>query len=140
MKKLVTLTALIGSSIFFTACTSMQSKVDNKMIPEESSEIADNESNEISKLYGSWVEKNPINETEFQGFKLNQDFSANSINMETLQYQSWSYQDGKLGLVAHSIGNGVSGVDTIIYKVVSVDDSRLVLESNGQQVVFNKQL
>lgn len=59
--------------------------------------------------------------------------------METLQYQSWDYKDGQLSLVAKSIGNKVSGVDTIVYKVISVDDTRLVIEENGQQFIFNKQ-
>jgi len=40
---------------------------------------------EIEKLmYGTWVQPNPINEKEVQGFKLNKDSSAESINMATL--------------------------------------------------------
>lgn len=139
MKKTLILTTLIGSSLLFTACSAMQSKVKNGALQDESSQVVNNQSNEISKLYGSWVEKNPINETEVQGFKLNENLSASSINMETLQYQSWDYKDGQLSLVAKSIGNKVSGVDTIVYKVISVDDTRLVIEENGQQFIFNKQ-
>jgi len=38
-------------------------------------------------IYGSWVQPNPIYEKEVQGFKLNKDSSAESINMATLVYK-----------------------------------------------------
>ncbi|EPF72640.1 lipocalin family protein [Acinetobacter rudis] len=148
MKKSIMLSTLIGSSLIFTACTTMQNNVESETATTSEASMSSNDStvtseganvNEISKLYGNWVEKNPINDTEFQGFRLNQDLSASSINMETLQYQSWSYQDNTLSLVARSIGNKVSGVDTLTYKVISVDETTLVLDNNGQQLVFKKQ-
>lgn len=57
---------------------------------------------EDQKIYllGSWVEPIPGNEKEFQGFTLNSDGTAKSINMATLQYQKWRFKDGQLILTA----------------------------------------
>lgn len=126
---------------YFTACTTKQNNVESEPVTTSEASMSSNDSavtsedanvNEILKLYGNWVEKNPINDAEFQGFMLKQDLSASSINMDILQYQSWSYQDNTLSLVGRSIGNKVSGVDTLTYKVISVDETTLVLDNNGQ--------
>lgn len=40
-------------------------------------------------IQGKWVELNPINADEVQGFELKQDGTASSINMATLAFQQW---------------------------------------------------
>lgn len=63
-------------------------------------------------LIGSWVEPNPIDSSQVQGFTLNEDGTASSINMETLKYSKWWVEPGRLVLVSSSIGNGISFTDT----------------------------
>jgi hypothetical protein len=57
-------------------------------------------------LVGSWVKPNPINDKEVQGFLINSDGTAESINMATLLYKKWWQEDGKLILIMESVGNG----------------------------------
>ena len=68
-------------------------------------------------IQGTWLEPNPINPKEMQGFTLNQNGTASSVNMAnctlTLQYES--------------IGNKqtITGTDTL--NVVKIDADSLVL-------------
>lgn len=89
--------------------------------------------NAIILLTGSWVQPNPINEKEVQGFILQQDGKAISINMATLVYKKWWTEEGKLILVAESIGNHSSSIDTTSYEIVKNTNSILELK-NGDFV------
>ena len=83
---------------------------------------------ESNQFVGSWVQPNPINDQEVQGFILNVDGTAQSINMATLLYKKWWLDSGKLVLVLESIGNKVSSVDTIKYDVIVVNAKELKLK------------
>ena len=89
-------------------------------------------------LLGSWVEPIPGNEKEFQGFTLNNDGTAKSINMATLQYQKWQYIDGKLILTVKSIGNKISSIGEDIYTIISVSENYLYLKNGNIQTIYNK--
>ncbi len=80
-----------------------------------------------SNLVGSWVEPNPINDKEVQGIELLVHGEAKSINMHTLLYKSWWVKNEQLNLVVESIGNRVSGIDTIPYHIIKVDNDSLVI-------------
>lgn len=82
-------------------------------------------------IQGSWVEPNPINADEVQGFTLNDDGTAASINMATLQMRNWDLEDDILILGYESIGNKqtIEGSDTL--NVVKLDADSLVLSSKG---------
>lgn len=82
-------------------------------------------------IQGTWVEPNPINDKEVQGFTLNQDGSASSVNMATLLMKSWNLNDKELTLQYESIGNKqtITGTDTL--NIVKIDADSLVLEQNG---------
>ena len=90
-------------------------------------------------LYGKWVQPNPINDKEVQGFTLNQDGSASSINMETLKYKCWNFSNGKLLLVAESIGNSSSSIDTTTYEVETISNTKLTLKLNEYREEYKKQ-
>ena len=85
-------------------------------------------------IQGTWVEPNPINDKEEQGFTLNEDGSASSVNMATLLIKSWSLDDKVLQLGYESIGNKqtIQGIDTL--NVVKINADSLVLEKNGAVV------
>lgn len=60
---------------------------------------------ETFPIAGNWIEVVPSDNMFFQGMTLNEDGSAKSIGMETLLYEKWSSNDGKLILSGKSIGN-----------------------------------
>lgn len=90
-------------------------------------------------LIGSWVEPNPINNKEVQGLKINNDGTAESINMATLVYKKWWEEADKLVLVSESIGNGGSSIDTTKYDIVKLNEIELELKEGDFSVKYKKQ-
>ena len=82
-------------------------------------------------IQGTWVEPNPINAQEVQGFTLNQDGTAQSVNMATLDINGWSLDGMYLQLNYKSIGNKMTfdGIDTL--SIDKIDADSLVLSQNG---------
>ncbi|MEG1621815.1 MAG: lipocalin family protein [Alistipes sp.] len=85
-------------------------------------------------IQGAWVEPNPIDKAQSQGFIINQDGSVEMINMATLKYQKWDFDLKDLILSGQSIGNGktIEFADTM--NVVKLDADSLVLASKGNVV------
>ncbi|MEI6748010.1 MAG: lipocalin family protein [Bacteroidota bacterium] len=94
---------------------------------------------EATQFIGSWVQPNPINDKEVQGFILKNDGTAQSINMETLKYQKWWYESNSLFLVAESIGNRTSSIDTMKYEVVKINEKELELKDRDYTDKYRKQ-
>ena len=63
---------------------------------------------DLPQMEGTWVEPVPGMENSVQGFKLEEGGKASSVNMATLQYESWKQEGDKLILSGKSIGNGVT--------------------------------
>lgn len=95
--------------------------------------------NNKNLLIGSWVEPNPINKNDVQGVTINNDGTAKSINMATLVYKKWWKEDGKLILVAESIGNGSSSLDTTKYEIIKLTDKELELKERALTIYYKKQ-
>lgn len=81
-------------------------------------------------IAGTWVEPNPINAKEVQGFTLKEDGTASSVNMATLQFSKWNLDNRTLTLTYASIGNKqtIEGTDTL--NVVKLDADSLVLSKD----------
>jgi len=90
-------------------------------------------------LVGSWIEPIPGNESEVQGFTLNEDGSACSINMNTLLYQKWVLKKGQLILTAKSIGNHTSSVDDRVYSIEQVGKNNLTLNNGYASFTYKRQ-
>ena len=90
-------------------------------------------------LVGSWVQPNPINDKEVQGFLINSDGTAESINMATLLYKKWWEEDGKLILIMESVGNGSSSIDTIRYDIVKNTATELDLKMGDYTDKYTRQ-
>ena len=90
-------------------------------------------------LIGSWVEKNPINENEVQGVEIIKGGEAKSINMATLLYKNWWVENDKLFLVEESLGNQTSSIDTLSYKISSIDEKSLILKDGDYTITYKKQ-
>ena len=80
------------------------------------------------RIIGSWVEPVPGNEKAFQGFTLNADGTAKSINMATLLYRKWQIAGNKIILTVESKGNRTSSVENEEYIIRSVDKKTLRLQ------------
>lgn len=82
-------------------------------------------------IQGTWTEPNPIKPEEQQGFTLNQDGTATSIHMATLNFTAWTLNNRTLTLNFQSIGNRqtIEGIDTL--QIVKIDADSLVLSNNG---------
>lgn len=92
----------------------------------------------LQSVVGTWVEPNPINEMEEQGFELKADGSAASINMATLLYQSWWSRGDSLWLVTQSIGNKTSSIDTLAYAIRNCTPEHLVLVNKSIEISYRR--
>ena len=93
-----------------------------------------NENDEVD-IIGSWVEPNPINDKEVQGFELITGGNAKSINMTTLVYKNWWLKNKQLYLVSESIGNHTSSIDTMAYDIIKIDRDSLIIKK--QNLIFS---
>lgn len=91
-----------------------------------------------ASIEGAWVEPVPGMENMQQGFVLEPDGTASSINMATLQYESWKKKGDVLILFGKSIGNHqtIDFSDTLIIKDLS--DNMLLLERNGSVYSYSR--
>lgn len=87
-------------------------------------------------IHGSWVEPNPINKDEVQGFTLNEDGTATSINMATLQMKNWNLNDKVFILGYESIGNKQTIVGNDTLNVVKLNADSLVLSSSNGEIAW----
>lgn len=87
-----------------------------------------------------WSRTQPIpwNKKEKQGFILNEDWTAMSINMITLVYKKRKINDWKLILIAESIWNGTSSISDIEYEIESIGKKLLYLNINWITSMFEK--
>lgn len=88
-------------------------------------------------IQGMWVEPNPIDPASVQGVKLNQDGTAESINMATLVFKNWNLvAPGTLILNVESMGNGqtIAAADTMT--IDKLDADSLVLADRAGNVVW----
>ena len=97
-----------------------------------------NEPSMKEKLIGEWIEPIPGMESMNQGFKLEENGQASSVNMNTLVYEKWEQKDSLFILKGKSIGNGVTGefVDTLTIKALTADS--LILQKCDYTFKFKK--
>lgn len=140
MKKFISITPLLVS-LFISSCQSGSEKGKNTAENGQSttSPGTSNQEIAIAHLYGTWTEPNPIKENEEQGFRLNKDGTAESINMATLLYRQWWLRDNTLYLVTESKGNRQSILDTSAYTVVNVTNNELTLRDRERTSSYKKQ-
>ena len=83
-------------------------------------------------IQGTWLEPNPIAPESMQGFTLNQDGTAHSVNMATLLFKSWNLNDKTLTLKYESIGNKLTFESTDTLNILKINTDSLVLERDGR--------
>ena len=70
-----------------------------------------------------------------QGFILNQNGTARSINMATLLFKNWNLDDRQLTLQYESIGNKQTIVGSDTLNVIKIDADSLIL-GNDKTVIW----
>lgn len=90
-------------------------------------------------IEGKWVEPVPGMENQMQGINLEKGGKASSINMATLQYESWEMKDNRLILSGKSIGNHETDTfsDTLAIEKLTKDE--LVLKKGSLTISYQKQ-
>ncbi len=132
IKKVFSIVLMV--SLALTSCNqSQKQETKDKKVPKIKTE------KERNLLIGSWVEPNPINENELQGIVIKENGIAESINMATLIYKKWWKDADKLILVAESVGNGTSSLDTTKYEVIKLNEKELELKNNDYTIKYKKQ-
>src|SRR6187401_3042847 len=126
------LTVLLGSGLLITSCQNTnkdanQDHTDNSKI--EKSAVTD-----TSSLIGSWEDQSE----KALHFTLNADGTAQSDNMATLLFQQWRVEDNQLFLIAKSVGNKQTHIDTIVYSIQKLNDSELIIKRGDLILEYKK--
>lgn len=82
-------------------------------------------------IQGTWLEPNPIDPKEMQGFTLNQNGTAISVNMATLVFKSWNLENRTLTLQYESIGNKQTFEGTDTLDIAKINADSLILKQKG---------
>lgn len=92
-----------------------------------------------NSIEGKWVEPIPGMENQMQGVNLEQGGKASSINMATLQYETWEQQGDKLLLTGKSIGNGMTLSFTDTLTIEQLTENELVLKKGDLTINYQRQ-
>lgn len=93
-----------------------------------------------AKLVGGWEEPVPGQPGRFQGYRLNKDGTASSINMATLAVNRWSVKGDILTLYGDSIGNGITIPFAMEYLIEEVTPNTLKIRQGSLEHKFEKVL
>jgi hypothetical protein len=87
-------------------------------------------------IVGSWIQPIPGQSDQVQGIRLDADGKASSINMQTLQYETWELRGNKLIITGKSIGNHqtIPFSDTLKIEILSTDT--LVLKRGNFEMKY----
>ncbi len=80
----------------------------------------------------------PGMENQMQGVNLEKGGKASSINMATLQYESWEKQGDKLILSGKSIGNHETGSFTDTLVIEKLTENELTLKKGSLSINYRK--
>ena len=123
---------LLGSGIFITSCQNTNKDANQDLT--DHSKIEKSAVTDTSSLIGSWEDQSE----KALHFTLNADGTAQSDNMATLLYQQWNVKDNQLFLVAKSVGNKQTYIDTIVYSIQKLNDSELIIKRGDLIVEYKK--
>jgi hypothetical protein len=126
------LTILLGSGIFFISC--QNANKDANQDTTDHSTIEKSAVTDTSSLIGSWEDQSE----KALHFTLNADGTAQSDNMTTLLYQQWSVKDNQLFVVAKTVGNKQTSIDTIVYSIQKLNDNELILKRGDLILDYKK--
>ena len=95
--------------------------------------------NDTPQITGTWTQPVPNMPGMTQGFVLNTDGSAQSVNMATLQYDTWIRDGDTLTMTGQSIGNGQTIEFTESYTIETLNTDTLVLRDGDTTITYSRQ-
>ena len=125
------LAILLGSGLLIISCQNANNDANKD---HTDSKIEKSAVTDTSTLIGSWEDQSE----KALHFTLNGDGTAQSDNMATLLYQQWSVKDNQLFLVAKSVGNKQTHIDTIVYSIQKLNDSELIIKQGDLILEYKK--
>lgn len=90
-------------------------------------------------ISGTWTQPVPNIPNMIQGFTLGANGVATSVNMATLQYDTWRTDGNELIMTGHSIGNGQTIEFTETYTIEKLTDDTLVLRNGDMTMTYTRQ-
>lgn len=94
---------------------------------------------ESGSISGSWITEMNEQPQHKYGFTLKDEGTASSINLNDKDYKKWEKQGDRLILFGKNISNEHNLDFTDTLKIISVDDSTMILErSEGQKITYKK--
>ena len=91
------------------------------------------------QIEGSWIEPVPGMPEMVQGITLENGGKATSINMATLQYESWEKNGDKLVLSGKSIGNHQTISFFVTLQIEELTTENLVLKKGDLVIKYQRQ-
>lgn len=88
-------------------------------------------------IEGTWLEPIPGMDGE-QGFTLGKGGRAESVNMATLKYETWSRKGDRLILTGQSIGNGQTLQFSDTLRIETLDAQTLTVERRGVTSTYRR--
>ena len=92
-----------------------------------------------TEIPGTWLQPIPGMKDKTQGFTLNDDGTAQSVNMATLQYTTWRRDGDILTLTGRSIGNGQIIEFTEMYNIEQLTSDTLVLRNGDVTFTYSRE-
>ena len=87
---------------------------------------------------GRWSISSDISTANYHGVELLQDGRARSINLITLHYENWFQRGDTLILSGESSEEGTEHEFSDTLKILSLTDSKMILQSQGMKWELNK--
>lgn len=86
-------------------------------------------------LFGRWLQPIPGEEDESQGFVLNKDYTATSLNIHTLLYEKWALSQDTLFLWSHTQGVNLysENIDTLLIKKLT-EKELVIAPANAKDI------
>lgn len=89
-------------------------------------------------LEGAWLEPIPGMPGKMQGFELQKDGRAASVNMATLQYESWEKDGDTLILRGKSLGNHQTISFTETLKIEQLTNETLIVKDSNAARTYRR--
>lgn len=131
MQRRTMLLALPATALVLAGCAGSPATLEEAAAIEKKAMSEGIDRQMMPLFVNTWFEPVPAQFGRQQGFILDEDGSAESVNMATLEYESWQVADRKLTLRGRSIGNGGTFPFEEVWNVVMVSKKKLVLQRGG---------
>lgn len=126
------LSLVLVSGLFLISCKNTEKKLDKSLTNQKKTEQTS--SIDTSDLIGSWEDQSE----KASHFTLYADSTAQSDHIDTLLHQKWRVKGNQLYLMFKDVENKRSSIDTTVYKIQKLDESRMKLKQGDLILEYKK--